>query len=764
MKSFKHLLLLCAVLTVIASCKEIESKFSIKWEQSDKYTVETVTEAAPGEEIPVKVTAKSDEVVITSVKFNSQQATLVSSEGNVSDWSFVMPNCDVKLEVTAQENPYFPITWNECESYTIETVSKAKASENVTVTVTAASGVEIKGLKFNDSDCKLESSEADKYVYSFTMPAEAVALTVDYNAPAKVYSITAEDRSGMYSFSVAKSAEEGSLVKFTMTFVNQAYKVLNVSLGAGLSCEPKGETSDDEVTVYDFEFTMPSRDVTLEPSVDKNWHRIYRVSGEHSEVKALNCIVKDEQGNPVPDEDGSWICQQVKGEMFHFIVYPELGYDVEITVKGESGKGYGYGPATAPDFGNCLGVVMPNEAITVESFTSEKDDYKGEPFVGDYKGYFIDLSKASAIVSSEEANAQIALKANTVFTVKTSDANAFDFKGTYTYDKSNNSFRYNHADCDAYGLSGTTGNDFNLFIVNNKVEDKPEHTRFYVVSTDESSDYVCASNASMNDALIQVKTQSGENAFYLFKRSSYSLTAVDVRFEQGNSIAQEGAVAFFTDQAAGVSYKYSVKGGNAVFEIGGKEAGEYAPAEGEQADLILDGFGGGSYKGEDGTYTADGTLVDFTVNSGAKTSFILDFSTRTYTTVAGEGEWNGPVEFFVEGEFGTHYDKVRNATIRIKLNKEESKANFIIMIGGDYNILENAVNDYVGYVYDAQAGTITLSQCLVGTSGWDSKREDFVFAVSEDKSKLTFTGVDIIYALSTFKRYVTVTDLEVPAL
>lgn len=765
MKLLKYLLLFCTALTVLAACKETGSGFSITWTSSDKYTVETVTEAVPGESITVKVTAASEDIIVSSVKFNSEEATLKSSEGTVTTWNFVMPASNVLLEITADRNPSFPITWNECDSYTVEAPAEARANEEVSVTVTPAEGVVINGLMYNDNGCTLVSSEGGKSVFSFTMPAQAVALTVDYTAPAKTYTITAKNDDGVYSFSVAKSAEEGSLVKFTMTFVNQTYKVTSVSFGNEETCTLLGETVEDEFTTYEFEFTMPSRNVTLTPAVEKNWHRIYRVSSEHAEVKALNCLVKDEHGNPIPDEDGNWICQQVKGQMFHFMVYPEMGYNYEITVKGESGKGYGYGPATAPDFGACLGIQMPNEPITVEATSSEKGDYLGEPFVGTYSGCFIDILEASRISSSASANAVAELKSNTVFTVRTTDVNAFDFNGTYTYDKSAGSFRYNHADCKTYGLSGKTEDAFNLFIVNNKLEDMPEHTRFYIVSKEESSDYVCASNASKNEALIQIRNSAGNNVFYLFTRSSYSISPVEVTFESGSSIADAGAVAYFTDEASGTSYRYSVEGGIAVFTKGGQEAGAYAPAEGGEADLVLDGFGKGTYKGEEGTYTVDGTIVEFTAASGTK-SFILDFTNRTYTIVGGEGGWNGPVEYYVEGEFGMNNGKVRKASISIKLNVEESKADFIVRIGNDYNELNTTdIYSVSGFTYDSEAGTITISQVYVGTGvGWGAGRQDFVLNVSADKSELTFKDVDNIYSPASNSRYVIVTDLAIPAI
>lgn len=751
-------------MTVIAACKEIESSFSITWPSSDKYTVETVSEAVPGDNITVKVTAASEDIIVSSVKFNSEEATLESSEGTVTTWSFVMPSSDVTLEITAEQNPSFPITWNECDSYTIEAPAEAKADEEVTVTVTPGEEVEIHGLKYNDDDCTLVSSEDGKSVFSFTMPAQAVALTVDYTAPAKTYTITAENKDGVYSFSVAKSAEEGSTVNFTMTFVDQTRKVTEVSFGSGETCTLIGETVADEYTTYEFEFTMPSRNVTLTPAVETNWHRIYRISTEHAEVKALNCLVKDDQGNPIPDEDGSWICQQVKGQMFHFIVYPEIGYDYEITVKGESGKGYGYGPATAPDFGACLGIQMPNEPITVEATSSEKADYLGKPFVGTYSGCFIDVLEASKISSSASANAVVELKANTVFTVKTTDVNAFDFKGTYTYDESAGSFKYNYEDCDAYGLSGSTGNDFNLFIVNNKVEDMPEHTRFYIVSTEEGSDYVCASNASKNEALIQIRNSAGQNVFYLFSRSTYSISPVEVSFESGSSIADADAVAYFTDEVSGTSYRYNVEGGNAVFTKGGQEAGSYSPAEGGEADLVLDGFGKGTYKGEEGTYTVDGTIVKFTSASG-ETSFILDFTNRTYTIVGGEGGWDGPVEYYIEGEFGINNTKTRNASISIKLDVANEQATFIVRIGNDYNELTNEIYDVQGFSYDSQAGTLTITQVYAGTGApWSSARRDFVLTVSSDKSELRFKDDEYIYSPANHNRYIVVKDLAIPAL
>lgn len=768
MKTFKRILFVIGILLAAVSCKDENNyEFSISWQSSDRYTVETVSKSLSGERIQVKVTTQTDDWVVSAVEYNTEKAEFVSSDGNTYLYEFVMPSENVILKIQTVENPSYPITWNESESYVLETVSEAKVSETVTVRIVPAEEVEIHGLSYNDQECTLVSSEAGELIYSFTMPAQAVALTVDYTGPASVYNISAQDSPNKYRFNVARTAEEGALVKFTMTFMDQSIKVLQVAYGKGYNdfCEPLAEEVGDEETVYTFEFTMPGQDVVLTPAIEKNWHRIYRVSAPHSEVKALNCLMKDEQGNPITDEDGSYICRNVKGEMFHFIVNLDLGYEADITVTGESGKGYGYGPAVAPDYGSCYGIVMPNEAITVESKTREKEDYKDKPFVGTYQGVFIDVLKGGSITSTAVPNAIMELKYNTVFTVMTTDVNNFNFSGTYVFNEADNTFKYNHEDCGEYALSGSTGNEFNLFKVNNKLEDKPEHTRFYLTSREAASNYVCASNSSANEALIEAETGSGKLVHYLFKRSSYSVTQVELQFAERNSIGENGAVAFFTDQTTGVSYKYTVENNAPVFAKAGKEAGAYAPEAGKEADLILDGFGTGTYKGEEGTYTAQGTIVDFTTASDSY-SFVLDFTNKTYTMTGGDGVWDGPTEFYVEGNFGMNYDKERNASVRVKLNLEENKATFVVQLGDEYGIsMGDIVHDNVGFAYDSDSQTLTLSQVLMGDgTAWGTGRTDVQFNVSSDKRTLTFKDRDYIYSTSTSKKYITVTGLEVPAL
>lgn len=503
---------------------------------------------------------------------------------------------------------------------------------------------------------------------------------------------------------------------------------------------------------------MPEHNVVLTARTGIEYYRIYRQGDDHSQVIMTNSLKKDENGDPVTDEDGVVICQNFYGQVVKFVVDVELGYDLELSITGDrSGTGIKWFELdNDPDSGDVWAFYMPAEPVTIRSATSEKTIYEGKPFVGEYDGFFINTTRAGSLYRAASPTMSMTLKSNTVFLVRTTDENGYDFKGTYTFDEQKNTFDYVYETVDEYGLSGDYSEEITLAVIADIKENMPENSRFYVVSKSAISDYTAASNGGGTVNLLEFETASG-TVHYLFERANYSLKKVDVRFLEGSAIGDDRVTAIVSE-AGNPLIKYTVEEGKPLFSNKGREAGSYTGANGE---LKLDGFGSGTLGSREGTYTVEGSIVTLTID-GAEAVYVIDMNARTYTAVGGDGAWDGPDHFATTGDFG-YWNGTRRALVSVTLDGET--ANFRAIVENDYGEMgESVTSDAVKYVYDPDTGTLTLSQVTQGKAdgGWGSERADIVLKVSDDKRTLTFTQ-DRIYSIGTPARYIVTTGLSMQA-
>lgn len=530
-------------------------------------------------------------------------------------------------------------------------------------------------------------------------------------------------------------------------------------------------SSDAETNTFNYTFTMPASDVSLDVTTATEYNDITFEGDDHAYINMLNALVKDDNGDPVLDEDGNKMYRGFYNQVVQFTYEVDLGYNYSVTIVGKR-TGTHYEDQTifednGWDFNSYWTLVMPAEPLTMTIKSSEKNDFVGKALVGNYKGFFINTTQLGKLERYDATTLEAEIKSNTAFSVKTTDANKFDFQGMISYDESTKQFAYDAASCEFYGLSGRYDDEMTVAWVSNLLEDMPDNVRFYIMSKNDLSSFISAGNAGGSKYLLEVKTSTG-TAYYLFEREGYQLTKVDMEFTNGESLGDASATGFVMKEGEKL-LQYTYDGSTTNLIEKGKEAGSYKPASGSGDELVLDGFGGGKIGTKEGTYTISDGIVTLTCD-GQETKYNIDMNAKTYSPIADEGEWNGPTDFYVEGSQLAHDGgKDVKGCIKISIDKnaignpDKGKAYFVAQYWSSSYKFEDVLSALVTYVYDPSAKTLTLSQIGAGTADGGYGRIDIVLSVSDDKRTLTFTGIDRIYAQFNGSRYVTVTDLAVPA-
>lgn len=530
-------------------------------------------------------------------------------------------------------------------------------------------------------------------------------------------------------------------------------------------------SSDAETNTFNYTFTMPAHDVSLDVTTATEYNDITLEGDDYAYINMLNALVKDDNGDPVLDEDGNKMYRGFYNQVVQFTYEVDLGYNYSVTIVGKR-TGTHYEDQTifednGWDFNSYWTLVMPAEPLTMTIKSSEKNDFVGKALVGNYKGFFINTTQLGKLERYDATTLEAEIKSNTAFSVKTTDANKFDFQGMISYDESTKQFAYDAASCEFYGLSGRYDDEMTVAWVSNLLEDMPDNVRFYIMSKNDLSSFISAGNAGGSKYLLEVKTSTG-TAYYLFEREGYQLTKVDMEFTNGESLGDASATGFVMKEGEKL-LQYTYDGSTTNLIEKGKEAGSYKPASGSDDELVLDGFGGGKIGTKEGTYTISDGIVTLTCD-GQETKYNIDMNAKTYSPIADEGEWNGPTDFYVEGSQLAHDGgKDVKGCIKISIDKnaignpDKGKAYFVAQYWSSSYKFEDVLSALVTYVYDPSAKTLTLSQIGAGTADGGYGRIDIVLSVSDDKRTLTFTGIDRIYAQFNGSRYVTVTDLAVPA-
>lgn len=585
------------------------------------------------------------------------------------------------------------------------------------------------------------------------MPDEAVTLIVTTRPSGPgIYPITVTNGE-LHEIFAPESAESGQTVAVTVA-VNQTF------FRIGSLCyndQPCTYLSDDGVE-YEYEFTMPACAVRLTARVDEDLHLITPIQGEHTRLNILNC----HYNYGTPDH----IIQCSQFGIVRVRYEADLGYEAQCVARTESGQALEmiHNPADA-DYGPCWWIEMPDEPIQIETTATEQNLYEGRNFVGQYLGFELHTSD-NVLVTGVAPTLEMHLKANASFAITSTDRNAFDFDGMYVYDEVDGGFTSERETCKkTYAASGRNLNGEMFIQINNLIEDKPDHNRYYFTSK-EPYEYTCASPDNYNRKFLLEIRKGADVTHYYVDLLAYTWNKVEAAYDRGTTIAQSCSALILSDDIP--LFRYTLEDGDTPrFTFKGKEAGTYRDKDGTGSDLVLDGFGGARMDDLSGSYTIENGVVDFAA-AEQEAKYLIDPVAMTYYEVASDKAWDGPAHLYARSEYGYNSDVSPGwieGTVSLDMdcdiqgNDKPRYARIKMELPNFFGMMFNIVYDAVPYIYDPDAGTLVLSQVIQGKpDGWGQIRGDIAFRVTERKT-LVFT-TERVTSMTSPNQYIQTLDLE----
>lgn len=671
--------------------KETPSVYEITVTESDEVAVEVQESAEEGSEVPVKVTVVSEDLKVTSVKFNDSPCEFVSEDNLVYNYKFEMPSENVEISVETSRTA-FSISWENADDCSIScSSSKAEPGDEVSVKVT------VTNLKLRPAAVSYGSAEelceqvGDPYFngddatkgylycdYTFTMPEKDVNISV----------VLEENLNRIW-----RTSDENANIRMC----NRLY--------------PDGWNPDIDETIgneYDSKVCMGVFE-------DPMYFVIEPVPGYKNDAPSVTGRWTGRSYNP------AYIEHDVYGWCYNLAMPAE---PINITVEATEENIY-EGKEFVGSYSGFWLKVREGSLI----YRSAEPTLK----------YELDKNTTYTISSTDENR-----YSGTGFYSFNEETGEFG----YLFDDMKNNVWTDDTNA---GLGGHYGQDVSVAYVENVTEPMPDYTKYYVASKDNGaatvSDFISASSTSGLTILTSFML-NGVQCYYWYDHGSMSLTKVDVEFLSGSSLADAGASALVRLDGQ-LFLKYSVDGDKPVFTTQGAEAGTYT---GSAGDLVLDGFGNAVFNGVAGTYEIDGSIVTFTDGSGVGTQLLLDANDNSYSVISGDSEdWNGPMQFSVVSENGVVGGQQKKALVELVL--DGSYVHFRLAFD-HYGSWEDGLNTAISYVWDSAASTLTIAflnfagnpVAIEQCDGAYPSISQIVFKVSADKKSLEFTGLDTLYA------------------
>lgn len=387
---------------------------------------------------------------------------------------------------------------------------------------------------------------------------------------------------------------------------------------------------------------------------------------------------------------------------------------------------------------------MPKETVLIEATAHPLTTYVGQEFVGEYDCFFIPWGSAygNTVRSVSTPDASLELKDNTVFTLKSETGRVpgydYDNRGVYIYKDGDITF-------DEEACKNIAGRDNDGIALQGKYDpqawvmmsfdledgglDETYRYFFTVKKSAKVTDYKIAANEAGERFLIAA-TVDGEREYWYYNAPGGQKTLSKVKADfAGKDIDEEGVEATVYSEDGVALFKYKYADGKPVFEYPGREAGTYTDEAGEGEDLVLDGFGEGTYGDREGTYTIDESgmnLVFTCTDNGEEITFVLYKNDGTYSKQEAQPSAGPTGTYSTDGSYS--YE------MRVTVNGD-GKADFYFANGGTVYYDEHGVS----CVYDATAKTIVLSGFMMGNpETWgNSSLQTVDFTVSDDGSTLT---------------------------
>lgn len=370
---------------------------------------------------------------------------------------------------------------------------------------------------------------------------------------------------------------------------------------------------------------------------------------------------------------------------------------------------------------------MPEASILFIFSPTNESKYADQEFIGKYKGFDLNGAWSGSSISSYGE-----VKANGTFSITVEGAimdahfddvaYKLDDNGkialdseTYTantisYDSS--ILRYHVAD------SSSTNEKYDIYLLKGA-----ENVRVSTLFGSDNKDYVLA------------QFISGETTYSFLSIKEKFYCGVEIVGNKDNLLSSTLLTVTYGQETA--YFKKSENSHQIEVATKGPEAGTYVSSDNKS--LVLDGFGGCSLDGVEGTYVYDSDehVVTVTIN-GTETIYILDLEKKSFSpkALANEDPWASEAMTYA----GTVNEGFIEGTI-VRLTFQAGKVT--------YKEYESGLNNKQ-YDYTFSAGVVTFSATNYSTSLFT-----FNFAVSSDNSTLTLKErVDVqgsIYFPKDFK-------------
>lgn len=446
------------------------------------------------------------------------------------------------------------------------------------------------------------------------------------------------------------------------------------------------------------------------------WYEIQREWNEHAEVVMLNAINNYNNGvGVITQEYGSNWCGQREMYTVGFLATCDLGYEVNFSIRGLD-SGYDYTSlngfvlwlpqnAEGNTFGqSCWAFPMPPEPVLITATATENTDYEAYPWLGDYCGFPMPLTESFLYKGTNAATTRLSLKGNKsyIFSSQTTETITSNMEYTYSDDK----FTYApdesgdlswRGDQTYYGLTGYwITNDLIYLRADDINVNKPENAkRFFMLQNGDKRGFTATIGAKDNwsgrsTQYLAELTYDGSTHYYYMNNYGAAIYEAQVAFTKGSTIAGacEATVTYQDNMGVEQKFTYSSEDGtNPKFEEH-KEPDPELPesAEWTGANLFQNEQATGVYDGKESSTHHVYVRMDQNLNGSANKGY---------------------------------------CSIRVDMSKGYSYDNYAISSGGQYT-------------YNPKAGTITVSQVLLGVQGGgQTERRDLVLRVSSDLKTIT---------------------------
>lgn len=352
---------------------------------------------------------------------------------------------------------------------------------------------------------------------------------------------------------------------------------------------------------------------------------------------------------------------------------------------------------------------MPETSILFTFSPTNESKYADQEFIGKYKGFDLNGAWSGSSISSYGE-----VKANGTFSITVEGAimdahfddvaYKLDDNGkialdseTYTantisYDSS--ILRYHVAD------SSSTNEKYDIYLLKGT-----ENVKVSTLFGSDNKDYVLA------------QFTSGETTYSFLSIKEKFYCGVEIVGNKDNLLSSTLLTVTYGQETA--YFKKSENSHQIEVAVKGPEAGTYTSSDNKS--LVLDGFGGCSLDGVEGTYVYDSDehAVTVTIN-GTETIYILDLEKKSFSpkALANEDPWASEAMTYA----GTVNEGFIEGTI-VRLTFQAGKVT--------YKEYESGLNNKQ-YDYTFSAGVVTFSATNYSTSLFT-----FNFAVSSDNSTLT---------------------------